>query len=73
MSHTQPIGVADGENLYTGEADEQLGNTDQSSDNNNKNENNKGCFGSILGTTFAFIALFSTVIFLENKKRYVRN
>ena len=82
MSHTQPIGIADGENLYNGEEDlPSINDPDnktevptQNPDDNNvptdnvKTEEEKGCSGSVTATILAVGSLLGTVIFLEKRK-----
>ena len=80
MSHTQPIGIADGDNLYAGEPEEDI-NDEPSTDIPEQNQNDekpvetpksKGCGGSITNTLFSVISLCCITIVLNKRKETIK-
>lgn len=85
MSHTQPIGISDGSNLYAGETDEDINEPTISTPEQNEDTNNnettpstpeqnqptesKGCNGSITTTLFSVITLCCITITLNKKQK----
>ena len=77
MSHTQPIGIADGNNLFAGEQEDNVSDNQPSisgpeqnidSDTSVSEPNTNGCNGSITISFFAMITLCCITITLNKRK-----
>ena len=79
MSHTQPIGIADGTKLYPGQQDDNVSDNQPSISDPEQNpepetpekvedNSSSGCNGSITVTLFSMITLYCITMALNKRK-----